>query len=142
MQMNGASNPLLKHVTVQTGAWMNNFHQWPIMWIAPALGMVGALLVLLSPGAGGRAFIASSLSIAGVIFTAGFALFPFLMPSSSQPAAGLTLWDASSSHLTLWIMLIAVVVFLPIVILYTSWVYRVMRGKVTQASIAETPNSY
>jgi cytochrome d ubiquinol oxidase subunit II len=142
IQMDGASNPLLKQVTVQAGAWMNNFHTWPLMWIAPALGVAGALLVLLSPGAGARAFIASSLSITGVIFTAGFALFPFLMPSSSQPSAGLTIWDGSSSHLTLWIMLLAVVVFLPIVIFYTGWVYRVMRGKVTQASVAETPNSY
>ncbi|KAG1536179.1 hypothetical protein G6F50_015135 [Rhizopus delemar] len=56
------------------------------------------------------------------------------MPSSTNPQAGLTVWDASSSHLTLWIMVIAVVIFLPIVTLYTAWVYRVMRGKVTHDS--------
>lgn len=136
------SNPLLKHVTLQTGAWMANFHKWPLMWIAPALGVAGALLVLLVPAAGAVAFIASALSIAGVILTVGFALFPFLMPSSSQPAGGLTVWDASSSHMTLWIMLVAVVIFLPIITLYTAWVYRVMRGKVTHESVGGTPNSY
>jgi cytochrome bd ubiquinol oxidase subunit II len=64
------------------------------------------------------------------------------LPSSSQPAAGLTIWDASSSRMTLWIMLIAVSVFLPVITLYTAWVYRVMRGKVTNESVGGTPNSY
>ena len=85
------------------------------------------------------AFLASALSIAGIILTAGFSLFPFLMPSSSNPRAGLTVWDASSSHMTLWIMVIAVAIFLPIVTLYTAWVYRVMRGKVTPESVGGTP---
>jgi len=140
--MGGPSNPLAKTVTLQVGAWMNNFHAWPWMWIAPILGVAGALLVLLAPGAGALSFVASAASIAGVILTSGFALFPFLLPSSSQPAAGLTIWDASSSRMTLWIMLIAVSVFLPVITLYTAWVYRVMRGKVTHESVGGTPNSY
>ena len=114
------------------------------MWIAPALGVAGAVLVLLllSVRAHVLSFLASALSITGVILTVGFSLFPFLMPSSTNPQAGLTVWDASSSHLTLWIMVIAVVIFLPIVTLYTAWVYRVMRGKVTHDSVGDTPNSY
>jgi cytochrome d ubiquinol oxidase subunit II len=72
-----------------------------------------------------------------VILTAGFGLFPFLMPSSSHPASSLTVWDASSSRLTLFIMLIAVLVFLPLVLAYTSWVYRILRGKVTLAHVRE-----
>ncbi|HEY0296979.1 MAG TPA: cytochrome d ubiquinol oxidase subunit II [Bordetella sp.] len=142
IDMGAPSNPLIKTVAVQAGAWMANFHKWPLMWIAPILGVAGALLVLLMPGAGALAFIASAATIAGVILTVGFALFPFLLPSSSQPAAGLTIWDGSSSHLTLWIMLVAVVIFLPIITIYTAWVYRVMRGKVTHESVGDTPNSY
>ncbi|CFU85123.1 cytochrome D ubiquinol oxidase subunit II [Bordetella pertussis] len=64
------------------------------------------------------------------------------MPSSSRPGAGLTVWDGSSSLLTLWIMLLAVAFFLPIITVYTAWVYRVMRGKVTEDSVDGTPNSY
>ncbi len=64
------------------------------------------------------------------ITTAGIALFPFLMPSSAAPSASLTVWDASSSKLTLEIMLGAVVILLPIVLAYTAWVYRVLRGPV------------
>ncbi|KAG1250355.1 hypothetical protein G6F68_012848 [Rhizopus microsporus] len=100
------------------------------------------VLLLLSVRAHVLSFLASALSITGVILTVGFSLFPFLMPSSTNPQAGLTVWDASSSHLTLWIMLISVVNFLPNVTLYTAWVYRVMRGKVTHDSVGDTPNSY
>ena len=112
--------------------------------VAPLLGVVGALTSawLLRMRLGMAAFIASGTSIASVILTVGFAIFPFLLPSSSMPAAGLTLWDASSSRLTLWIMLLATIVFLPLILAYTSWVYRVLRGKVTDASIADTPNAY
>jgi len=144
VDMAAPSDPLLKTVSVQTGAWMANYAKWPWMWVAPALGVGGAVLVLLflSLRANVLSFLASSASIAGVILTVGFSLFPFIMPSSTNPRAGLTIWDGSSSHMTLWIMVIAVVIFLPIVTAYTAWVYRVMRGKVTHASVDGTPNSY
>jgi cytochrome d ubiquinol oxidase subunit II len=77
------------------------------------------------------AFVASALAIVGVIGTAGVALFPFIMPSSTMPDASLTVWDSVSSHLTLGLMLGATVVFMPLIIFYTGWAYRVMRGKVT-----------
>jgi cytochrome d ubiquinol oxidase subunit II len=66
----------------------------------------------------------------GTIATAGLALFPFLLPSSSDPGSSLTVWDASSSKLTLAVMLGATALLLPIVIAYTGMVYRVMRGPV------------
>ncbi|MDY0308647.1 MAG: cytochrome d ubiquinol oxidase subunit II [Castellaniella sp.] len=140
-----ASNPLAKSVALQTGGWLCNFTIWPAMWLAPAAGVIGALLTasLLSAGRSGPlAFLASSASFAGVILTTGFALFPFILPSSSQPEAGLTVWDASSSHLTLWIMLLVTLILLPIVTAYTAWVYRVMRGKVSAESIDTTPHAY
>ena len=86
---------------------------------------------LLAARRAGTAFIFSSLGIAGVIATAGLSMFPFMLPSSLDPHASLTVWDASSSHLTLKIMLVATLLFLPIVLLYTAWVYRVLRGPVT-----------
>ena len=59
------------------------------------------------------------------------ALFPFLLPSSEVADDGLTVWNASSSERTLRIMLIAVAVFLPIVLAYTVWVFRVLKGRIT-----------
>lgn len=139
-----ASNPLHKTVGTEPGLWMANYRSMPWTMAAPALGIVGALAaaVLLRMRRGGQALLACGGAIAGVILTVGFALFPFLLPSSTMPGASLTLWDASSSRLTLWIMLLATVVFLPLILLYTAWVYRVLRGPVTDASVADTPNAY
>lgn len=142
---NAVSNPLLtaKEVTLQSGGWMQNYKLAPATWIAPAVGIVGALGAIALVG-GGRllAVIMSSLSIAGVIFTFGFSTYPFLLPSSTQPASSLTLFDASASHWTLWVMLLVTMVFLPLIIAYTSWVYRIMRGKVTPESVETAPHSY
>lgn len=90
VDMHAPSNPMLKTVELQAGGWMANYEKWPLTWIAPALGVGGALLafVLLSARANVLAFLASSVSIAGIILTVGFALFPFIMPSSSRPAPG------------------------------------------------------
>ncbi len=143
---NEESNPLLslKDVSVATGAWMLNYNTTPLTWLAPIVGLLGALLavVLVGRGRGLAALFMASLSIAGVIFTFGFSTYPFLLPSSTQPHSSLTIFDASASHLSLWVMLLVASVFLPIIISYTSWVYRVMRGKVTPESINSAPHSY
>lgn len=142
---NDVSNPLLatKEIAKQSGAWMLNYELAPLTWIAPVVGVLGALAAVVLVGGGSLlAVIMSSLSIAGVIFTFGFSTYPFLLPSSSQPAASLTLFDASASHWSLWVMLLVTVVFLPLIIAYTSWVYSIMRGKVTSESVDSAPHSY
>jgi cytochrome d ubiquinol oxidase subunit II len=133
----GPSDPLRKIVQTWTGAWLANYGLHPWLWIAPATAYVATLATWLALRAGrtGLAFIASSVTLATIILTGGIALFPFLLPSSSVPSASLTVWDASSSRLTLFIMLIAVLVLLPVVIAYTAWVFRVLRGQVTLAHI-------
>lgn len=140
------SNPLLslKNVTVANGAWMLNYTLAPWTWLAPVVGVLGALfaVALVGRGRGLLALFMASASIAGVILTFGFSTYPFLLPSSTQPNSSLTIFDASASHLSLWVMLLVATVFLPIIISYTSWVYRVMRGKVTTDSINSAPHSY
>ena len=88
------------------------------------------------------AFLASAIAVMAVVFTAGFALFPFLLPSATDPSQGLTIWDASSSRSTLGTMLFATAVLLPIVLAYSTWAFRVMRGQVTRAHIEETKEAY
>jgi len=133
----GPSNPLMKSVTRETGAWLTNYRRFPWTMAAPILAI--ALLIisalLLSARRAGLAFVASGAGIAGIVATAGLSLFPFMLPSSLDPNASLTVWDASSSLTTLRIMLAATAVFLPIIILYTAWVYRVLRGPVTEAFV-------
>ena len=130
----GPSNPLLKSVITRPGAWFDNYRAHAWMAIAPILVFAGAVLVIVLRRPL-LAFLASGAAVAGVIATAGFALFPFLLPSSLDPKMGLTVWDASSSKLTLFIMLVATLIFLPIVLAYTAWVYRVLRGPVTAAYV-------
>jgi cytochrome d ubiquinol oxidase subunit II len=136
----GPSNPLLKTVTTATGGWLANDRAHPWMMIAPLLVYIMAPLAALLVGRRRffLAFLSSGLAIAGVISTAGLSLFPFMLPSSSDPNASLTVWDASSSQLTLGIMLGATIIFLPIVLAYTTWVYAVLRGRVTSAEIQDT----
>lgn len=136
-------NVLNKEVTRQAGAWMANYHQYPLAWAFPALGVIMPLVtaILLKARKTLTAFIASSIAVLSVIMTAGVALFPFVMPSSSDPRSSLTVWDSVSSHLTLMIMLVVVVVLLPMIVGYTSWAYNVMRGKVTKAYVREQEHS-
>jgi cytochrome d ubiquinol oxidase subunit II len=134
----GPSNMLLKTVTRAQGGLFANFHAAPIIMIVPGISFIGTLATILLTRAAkcpGLTFITSALTVAGIIGTAGVSLFPFMLPSSSTPDDSLIVWDTSSSLLTLKIMLVAVVIFLPLILLYTSWVYHMLRGPVTVASI-------
>ncbi|HFF4238139.1 TPA: cytochrome d ubiquinol oxidase subunit II, partial [Vibrio cholerae O1] len=140
---NAASNPLNKEVIREAGAWLHNFEQVPVLWLAPALGVLMPLLSVLASrlDKGGLAFLTSSLGNAGVIFTAGFAMFPFVMPSSLNPAHSLTMWDATSSKLTLELMTVVAVVMVPIILGYTIWSYYKMFGRLDDKFIEDNKNS-
>ena len=143
MDHNGASNPLLKEVSHQAGAWMTNFHNAPALWAIPALGVVLPLLTILCSRSdkGAWAFLFSSLTLACVILTAGVAMFPFVMPSSTVPGASLTMWDATSTFLTLKVMTVAAIIFVPIILSYTTWCYYKMFGRVTKEQIESNSHS-
>ena len=136
---NGPSNPLLKTVTVVTGGWLTNYRLYPWTMIAPILGILALAISMLQIGKlrGGIAFVFSSVGMAAIIITTGISMFPFLMPSSIDPKSSLTLWDCTSSQHTLNLMLVAALIFTPIVLLYTSWAYKVMSGKLTVKKIEE-----
>ena len=135
--------PLMKDVGRASGAWFGNYTRYPILWLIPALAYLGGIGAMLTVrlGRGLLAFVCSSLTCVSVILTAGVALFPFILPSSEMPQASLTVWDATSSHLTLNVMLYAALIFTPIVVAYTSWAYHVMAGKVTRDFIVKNDKS-
>ncbi|XBS70963.1 cytochrome d ubiquinol oxidase subunit II [Acerihabitans sp. KWT182] len=140
---NGVSNPLNKEVAHQAGAWMVKYHQYPLLWIVPALGVLLPLptFIFTRAGKGAWAFVFASLTIAGIILTAGITLFPFIMPSITMPNASLTLWDATSSLLTLRVMTGVAVIFVPIVLLYTIWCYYKMYGRITKEHVEQNSHS-
>ncbi len=137
------SNPLNKEVARQAGAWLINFQRYPLLWLFPALGLLLPLLTVVCSRLkkGARAFLCSSLTLACVILTAGVAMFPFIMPSSTQPNVSLTMWDATSSLLTLNLMLYVAMVFVPIILIYTSWCYYKMFGRITKEHIERNTHS-
>ena len=137
------SNPLLKSV-VRSGNWIDN---GPLGRWACAVAGIAIIAALLTPrlATGGRhlmAFMASALALSGTIGSAGFALYPFLLPSALDPRSSLTLWDASSSQGTLRLMLLVTALLLPIVIAYTAWVLHVLRGRVSLAHVRQSHGMY
>jgi len=83
-----------------------------------------------------------ALAWIGVIGTVGAAMFPFMMPSSEVPSQSLTVWNASSSEYTLSWMLGFTVVFMPLILWYTSWAFWVMRGKVSTQHVEADDHAY
>ncbi len=139
----GPSNPLYKNVLREAHAWFSNYQTWPWLITAPVLGLLMPLIAsLLVKRSAVLAFVSSAISLIAIISTVGLSLFPFILPSSSHPNQSLMIWDSSSSQLTLFIMLIATLIFFPMILAYTAWAYRVLRGKVTETSIKHNEQAY
>lgn len=139
----GPSNPLLSEVS-RGGSWLAAYAERPWIVIAPLMGFVGMGLAVRGLARGGEvsALLWSKLGITGVISSVGLTMFPFILPSSIDPRSSLTVWDASSSHLTLFVMLVSTVIFMPLILLYTAWVYKVLWGKVGEDELSSNKNAY
>ena len=143
MDHSSASNPLNKEVVTQAGAWLTNFDTYPWMWFAP----IGSVTIPLLAFIGARlkwdaiAFISSSLTNACIILTAGFSMFPFIIPSSVNPSNSLTLWNSTSSELTLNIMTGVAFVMVPIILCYTAFSYRTMFGRLDSEYVERNGHS-
>jgi cytochrome d ubiquinol oxidase subunit II len=140
----GPAIPLHKTVEMVPGAWLHNFSAHPVLWLVPALAYVTVLIGVWALRRGWSHFgwWLGALGWIGTIGTVGAAMFPFLMPSSSNPSQSLTVWDSSSSQTTLLWMLAWTIVFVPIVVTYTSWAFWVMRGKVTAEHVENDDHAY
>lgn len=111
----------------------SNYFKYPLFWIAPAMIVIGLILYLkyLSGGQYNKVIYGSTLTTIGTVLTIAFASYPVLMRSSINPEYNLTIWNSASSHITLTVMLVSTLIFMPIVIFYTVYVYRVFKGKVS-----------
>ncbi|MBY0419753.1 MAG: cytochrome d ubiquinol oxidase subunit II [Pararheinheimera sp.] len=140
---NAINSAVTKTVEVSSGAWFSNYESYPLLWIFPVLGVAAFLLSAFCSklAKGWQAFVASSLALTGVIMTCGVSMFPFIMPSSSMPNHSLTMWDATSSELTLKIMFVVACIFVPIILGYTAWCYWKMWGRLNRNSISSNNHS-
>ena len=136
--------PLQQTVGTQVGALYANYAAHPVLWLLPAVAIL-ALAYGTIAARGGRSHLSwwcGALAWIGVIGSVGAAMFPFMMPSSSDPSHSLTLWNSSSSQLTLTWMTGFALVFVPIILWYTGWCYYVMRGKVKAEDIERDEHAY
>lgn len=141
--LNGALTPLMKEVVAVPAGWLGNFVAHPVLWAVPVLGLLLPLVCAQASrlGKSGLALVASGGACAAMMLTVAIALFPFVLPSSLDPASSLTLWDSTSSERTLLIMLGIVGVLMPVNIGYTLWVYRVVRGRVSAEQVRQHGHS-
>ncbi len=132
----GPSNPLYSEVA-RTDTWLAAYGERPWIVIAPLLGLAGMVMAVrgLRSGREVSTLLWSKLGIFGAISTVGLTMFPFILPSSISARSSLTVWDSSSSQTTLFIMLVVTVIFMPIILAYTAWVYKVLWGKVTEDEV-------
>ena len=139
---NAPSNPFLIDMA-RGGNWMAAYDARPWIAIAPVAGLLGMLMASLGLRRGWElgAIAWSKLGIIGIISSVGLTMFPFILPSSADPKSSLTVWNASSSQMTLFVMLVCAVIFVPIILAYTAWVYKVLWGKVTEDGVAEASDS-
>ncbi len=121
-----------------------NIGRWPVLAIFPLLAVAGLLgsRLFLAKGAYWKAWGASAVTIAGATAFGVAGLYPRLLPSSLDPAATLTAFNSSSTHLTLSIMLGVVLVFVPLVLLYQFWVYRTFSFPITEADLGNPETAY
>jgi cytochrome d ubiquinol oxidase subunit II len=104
----------------------------PILWVVPVLNVLAVLNIprAIHKGIEAYSFVSSSCMIAAFVFLFITALYPFLIPASNDISNSVTLFNASSSPLTLRIMLFIALLGLPAVIAYSSVIYWTFRGKV------------
>lgn len=135
---NGPSNPLYSEVT-RGGSWLAAYGIRPWIALAPLLGFTGIACAVMGLRSGRElsTLLWSKLGILGIVSSVGLTMFPFILPSTRDPNSSLTVWDASSSHQTLFIMLVATAIFMPLILMYTAWVYKVLWGKITEAHVTD-----
>ncbi|MBK6413371.1 cytochrome d ubiquinol oxidase subunit II [Sphingopyxis sp.] len=140
----GPSNPLWSTSVPATGAWLDNYARYPWMLLAPILGFAGPALAYVAIARRKQAllFAGSAMATVGIVATVGLSMFPYILPSSIDAHSSLTVWNASSSHLTLWIMLVVTLIFLPMILAYTAWVLKILFGRVTLADVRSNPDFY
>jgi len=122
----------------------DNYVNWPVLFLLPALAVfsLGAIRIYAGRRAQGTAFIASCLTILLVTFTGIAGLFPRLIPSLFGAAHDLTIFNSSSSSYTLTIMTVIAAIFVPIVIAYQLWVYRLFAHPLTKDEVLSHEEGY
>lgn len=143
VDINASLNPVNK-VVVVAQSWLANYEMYPWLWLLPTITILAVIMAMVGSlkNAPARGLVASSLAITTALLTVNATLFPFIMPSTTNPNHSLTVWDATSSHRTLQYMFWVAIIFFPIIMAYTAWVFKVIQGKLVKDQMLKQPESY
>lgn len=139
--------PLQNVVHQNVGAWIESYNAYPWKYLAPFLAYAGTIESLWAAYYGwvNTAFWASCFAVGGIVATAGGTLFPFIMPSVTNPNESLTVWNSTSSQYALNIMLYLGFVLLLVIVAYKIFAYQTIWGKkstVTEQDVIENDHNF
>jgi len=122
----------------------DNYLAHPLLFVVPFVAVLALLGIRIFSAKGMTltAFASSCVTVLAVVATGVVGLFPNLIPSSLDPAYSLTIFNSSSSPYTLKIMTVVAFIFVPIVIAYKVWVYRVFRAPVVEVEVLGDKHAY
>jgi cytochrome d ubiquinol oxidase subunit II len=111
---------------------LKNYDQRSWLYVLPVICLVAIVMTRVATvkGQALNAFAYSAVSIAGQMAMVGAGIFPDIVPALGDSSRSLTIVNASSSPLTLKVMLIVALLGMPLVLAYTAWIYYTFRGKV------------
>ncbi|MGH8111295.1 MAG: cytochrome d ubiquinol oxidase subunit II [Rhodanobacteraceae bacterium] len=137
------ANPLASMAQTGKGLWLANFFSHPALFIVPIIVYVALIAGIAACGPRHQRFTwwCGAVAWIATVGSVGAAMFPMLAPSNANVNQSLTIWNSSSSLLTLTWMLGFSVVFIPLIVIYTSWAFRVMGGKVSAEEIKQRDKS-
>jgi len=114
-----------------------NLGRWPWGYFFPALAVGGLLGVRIfgarggARGSDGRAFLASAAFLAGMLASAAFGVYPYVLPANSDPALGLTVENAAAADYGLRVGVVWWTIGMALAAVYFTFVYRHFAGKVS-----------
>lgn len=116
----------------------DNYLAAPVLFLIPGVAVAGLIMMwfFMRQAKWWKAWFASCATIVGVTFFGVAGLYPRLLPSSLDPSHSLTIYNSASSSLTLTIMLVVTLIFVPIVIAYQVWVHFLFKDKITEADLS------
>lgn len=116
-----------------------NYSAMPALYLLPVLALVAAVLAIFfaKNDKGFLAFCSNLLAFLFVVQTGLASIYPYMLKSSVSPGYGIDIFEAASSHMTLSIMLVGALVFVPIVIIYQLWAYTLFREKIKETEQVE-----
>jgi cytochrome bd ubiquinol oxidase subunit II len=111
-----------------------NYSANPALYLLPVISVIAAVLAVFfsKKGKGFTAFCCNLLTFLFVVQSGLASIYPYMLKSSISPEYGIDIFEAASSHLTLSIMMVAALIFVPIVIIYQLWAYTLFKEKIKE----------